>query len=373
MTLIRVGQHRRTAKQTTLIQRIKNMSVFLTTKRLILKTQEYSDLDNLAALRSDPDVMHYIGDGIPHTKAEVQDFLNMAIAYQEKQGIGFCLVFEKESGAFVGQAGLFHIGYCDAQPEIEIAYRLCKKFWGKGYATELVKALIAWGFQHLSVNKLIAAVKLENIASQKVLIKAGLDYRGKRAWYDGREMRCYEIYKNDGIELVAYDEKWPEMAAMEIKRLRAALPQDCVLDIQHVGSTAIPGSLAKPVIDIQIAVVSLPIIKPMAVVTLEALGYQYWAENPDPERLFFVKGMPPFGKKRTHHVHIVEPSSKHWQGKIRFRDYLIAHPEAAREYEELKRKLALKYRYDRESYTEEKSEFINGIMLKVEKTGKWPV
>jgi GrpB-like predicted nucleotidyltransferase (UPF0157 family) len=346
------------------------MGVFLTTERLILKTQEYSDLDNLVALRSDPDVMRYIGDGIPQTQAKVQDFLSMTIAYQEKHGMGFCMVFEKESGVFVGQAGLFHIGYCDTQPEIEIAYRLCKKFWGKGYATELVRALIEWGFQHLSVNKLIAIVNPENVASQKVLIKAGLDYRGKRKWYDGSEALCYEIYKNDGIELVAYDEKWPEMAAMEIKRLRAALPQEGVLDIQHVGSTAIPGSLAKPVIDIQIAVVSLPTIKPIAVDTVEALGYQYWAENPDPERLFFVKGMPPFGKKRTHHVHIVEPSSKHWQGKICFRDYLIAHPEAACEYEELKRKLALKYRYDRESYTEAKSDFINAILLKAKNTGK---
>lgn len=346
------------------------MGVFLETKRLTLKTQKYSDLDNLVALRSDPNVMQYIGDGIPHTKEKVQNFLSMAIAYQEKNGIGFCMVFEKESESFVGQAGLFHIGYCDTQSEIEIAYRLCKKFWGRGYATELVKALIEWGFHHLSVNKLIAAVNPENIASQKVLINAGLDYRGKRKWYDGRELLCYEIYKEDGVELVAYDEKWPEIAAVEIKRLRAALPQECVLDIQHVGSTAIPGSLAKPIIDIQIAVASLPIIKPIAVDILEVLGYQYWAENPDPERLFFVKGMPPFGKKRTHHVHIVEPSSKHWQGKIRFRDYLIAHPEVAREYEELKRKLAVKYTYDRESYTEAKSDFINGILLKADKIRK---
>lgn len=167
---------------------------------------------------------------------------------------------------------------------------------------------------------------------------------------------------NDGIELVPYDTQWPEMAKTEIKILCAALPLSTILDIQHVGSTAIPGTLAKPIIDIQIAVESLPAIKQIAIETLKALGYQYWAENPDPERMFFVKGMPPFGERRTHHVHIVEPTSKHWQGKIRFRDYLIAHPEVTREYEELKKKLAAQYTQDREKYTEAKSDFVNRVL-----------
>lgn len=72
--------------------------------------------------------------------------------------------------------------------------------------------------------------------------------------------------------------------------------------------------------------------------------------------------MPRFGERRTHHVHIVEPSSKHWLGKIRFRDYLIAHPEVAREYEAMKKQLAEQYTHDREKYTEEKSDFVNKIL-----------
>ena len=155
------------------------MSIFLETKRLILKKTELSDFDRLMALRSDPDVMKYLGDGTVHTEDQVRKFLSMAIPYQEKHGIGFCTVFEKESGDFIGQAGLFHIGYHDEQPDIEIAYRLHKKFWEKGYATELTKALIQWGFQNLTVDKLIAATDPENSASQNVLKKAGLDYKGK--------------------------------------------------------------------------------------------------------------------------------------------------------------------------------------------------
>jgi GrpB-like predicted nucleotidyltransferase (UPF0157 family) len=79
-------------------------------------------------------------------------------------------------------------------------------------------------------------------------------------------------------------------------------------------------------------------------------------------RLFFIKGMPPYGIKRTHHVHIVESDSPHWINKIKFRDCLIAHPDKAREYAELKANLAQKFKYDREQYTEAKSEFVNRIL-----------
>ncbi len=78
----------------------------------------------------------------------------------------------------------------------------------------------------------------------------------------------------------------------------------------------------------------------------------------------FVKGMPPFGEKRTHHVHIVETTSRHWPEKILFRDYLIAHPETMREYEALKIKLADEHKNNREQYTESKAEFITAVLKK---------
>ncbi|MCZ6913961.1 MAG: GrpB family protein, partial [Rickettsia endosymbiont of Ixodes persulcatus] len=166
------------------------------------------------------------------------------------------------------------------------------------------------------------------------------------------------------MELVPYCSQWPEIAELEIKTLQEMLPKKHVLDIQHVGSTAIPGILTKPVIDILIAVDSLAAIKQVTIKKLTALGYQYWQDNPNSERLFFVKGMPPFGDQRTHHVHIVEPSSKHWQEKILFRDYLLAHPSAVTDYENLKKELAQKHRYDREQYTADKTQFVNAILHK---------
>ncbi len=337
------------------------MATFLETKRLILKPTKLADLNNLIVLRSDPDVMKFVGEGKIQNKEEVKRFLKIAIDNQKKYGYGFCSVFEKDSGDFIGQAGLFHLGFNDEQPEIEIAYRLHKQYWGKGYATELVIALIQWGFEHLPNKRLIALVDTENLRSRKVLEKAGMRYTGK-VIYSDKEMPCYEIYKNDAIELSAYNTQWPKMAKSEIKKLRQLFHKQNIIDIQHVGSTAIPGIPAKPIIDIQIAVASLEKIKPMAIEQLKTLGYVYWDANPDPTRLFFAKGMPPFGEKRSHHLHIVEPHSHHWREKLLFRDYLIAHTDIAQQYADLKKQLAMQYLYQREKYTEAKTDFIKKII-----------
>jgi GrpB-like predicted nucleotidyltransferase (UPF0157 family) len=340
------------------------MTHFLETKRLILKLVSLADRDQLMGLWLDPIAMKYIGNGLIQEKKDVEQFLNLAIPYQEKYGLGFCSVFEKETDDFIGQAGLFHQGFNDKNPDIEIAYRLHKKYWGKGYATELTKALIHWAFANLKINKIIAGASPENLASQKVLLKSGFIFLGKQKWWDGRELFNYEIYKNDAIELSSYNEEWPEIANKEIQKLYSILPKQHIIDIQHVGSTAIRNMTAKPVIDIQIAVDSLNAIKQTAIYHLEQEGYSYWAENPDPERLFFVKGMPPFAEKRTSHVHIVEPSSKHWHDKILFRDYLRLHPEEVLKYAQLKHELAKEHTYDREAYTNAKTNFVQDILTK---------
>jgi GrpB-like predicted nucleotidyltransferase (UPF0157 family) len=168
--------------------------------------------------------------------------------------------------------------------------------------------------------------------------------------------------KDDFIELAPYDDKWPESARVEIAALKNALPAEGVIDIQHVGSTAIIGCMAKPVIDIQIAVESLSAIQAQAIKAIEALGYVYWRGNPDKSHMLFIKGMPPFGVKRTHHVHIFEHNHPQWRDKLFFRDYLRDHPEAVAAYVELKQTLADKYRYDREAYTQGKTAFVQQIL-----------
>jgi GrpB-like predicted nucleotidyltransferase (UPF0157 family) len=165
----------------------------------------------------------------------------------------------------------------------------------------------------------------------------------------------------DGVRIVPYDPAWPDLFTAEAGRLRDVLDSDQVLGIEHFGSTAVPGLAAKPIIDILIAVVSLPRAKATMVEPINALGYLYWPDNPAPDRMFFVKGMPPYGERRTHHVHITEPDGEMWQRRLPFRDYLRANPAEARRYETLKRDLAARYPDDRERYTVEKTAYIEAV------------
>jgi GrpB-like predicted nucleotidyltransferase (UPF0157 family) len=166
----------------------------------------------------------------------------------------------------------------------------------------------------------------------------------------------------DEIEIVDYDPGWPRLFEEERGRLESALPADRVLAIEHAGSTAIPGLAAKPIIDIFVAVPSIEQARATLVEPMERLGYLYWAENPKRDRMFFVKCMPPYGERRTHHVHILEPANDAWQRPLLFRDYLRRRPDEAERYHLLKLDLASRYRHDREAYTTAKDGFVEVIV-----------
>ena len=168
----------------------------------------------------------------------------------------------------------------------------------------------------------------------------------------------------DEVEIVGYDPRWPDLFAAEASLLRNVLPSDAFIAIEHAGSTAIPGVAAKPIIDIFVAVPSIADAKRTLIEPIRAIGYVYWEDNPNPERMFFVNGMPPFGARRTHHVHLCEPSSEHWSRPLLFRDYLRQHPDQARAYVELKHDLAERFRDDREGYTAAKEAFVLDIAVK---------
>ena len=167
----------------------------------------------------------------------------------------------------------------------------------------------------------------------------------------------------DTIELSEPDPCWPELFACEAEALRAALGQSCRYTIHHVGSTAVPGLAAKPIIDI---ILEVPDRQswPTLIAPLLQLGYVHWEDNPDTSTMFFVKGMPPFGSGRTHHIHVHTPNAT--QPVLRFRDYLIAHPTEAARYEALKRELARKYPQDREAFTTAKTTYIQHVLRKAE-------
>ena len=138
--------------------------------------------------------------------------------------------------------------------------------------------------------------------------------------------------------------------------MRSVLKPWGAFHLEHFGSTAVPNVRSKPIIDIMI-VHSTPALWPQLISPIESLGYAYWAENPRKDRLFFVKGMPPFGPRRTHHVHVRLPHDA--ESELAFRNLLRANPALARKYELLKDSLAERYPTDREAYTEGKTAFIS--------------
>ena len=158
------------------------------------------------------------------------------------------------------------------------------------------------------------------------------------------------------IELVAYDAAWPARFEEECVQLRRVLAPWLAGPIEHIGSTAIAGLAAKPVIDIIAGVDSLEGSRP-AIAAATGLGYCYFPYQSELKH-WFCKPSPAF---RTHHLHLVPVGSPQWIRPIAFRDYLRAHPNVAAEYEVLKRQLAAEFRLDREAYTQAKTPFINAV------------
>ena len=127
--------------------------------------------------------------------------------------------------------------------------------------------------------------------------------------------------------------------------------------IEHVGSTAVPGLAAKPVIDIMAPVEDLESSRP-ALAALQAIGYCYAPYKPE-EMHWFCKPSP---EHRTHHLHLVPLNSRRWIEPLAFRDLLVSDASVAKDYAALKFRLAAAYRNDRERYTEEKGPFIESAL-----------
>ncbi len=171
----------------------------------------------------------------------------------------------------------------------------------------------------------------------------------------------------DPIILADYDPAWPVLFAEEEVWLREAIGE-WAADIQHVGSTAIPGIAAKPIIDIAIHLRSL-LDGFKCITPLVELGYECLGEYGIPGRIYFRKGTStPLpgqshgGVGRTHQIHMYETGHEQYEKQIVFRDYLRSRAEAAREYEGLKRELAVRHAGDLEAYAMAKSDFVREVL-----------
>lgn len=165
------------------------------------------------------------------------------------------------------------------------------------------------------------------------------------------------------VRLVPHSAEWAVLFANERRRLMQILAPywgDVIQDIQHVGSTSIPGIPAKPIIDIAVVVTDFAQAGP-AIESIQELGYTYLGINEVPGRHFFYLG-DAAATGRTHHLHMFEESSREWRQTAGFRDYLRAHPATADAYGALKLDLAGQFAEDRPAYLAGKADFIVQVL-----------
>lgn len=158
------------------------------------------------------------------------------------------------------------------------------------------------------------------------------------------------------VELVAYDSHWPEKFAVERAKLEVTLAPWLVASIEHVGSTSIPGMVAKPIIDIMAPVKSLQ-ASISAIEALAEVGYLYCPYKTEVMH-WFCKPSP---AHRTHHLYLIPHESRLWLERLRFRDALRGDASLRSEYSQLKLHLAEQFQDDREAYTQAKGPLVNRV------------
>lgn len=165
------------------------------------------------------------------------------------------------------------------------------------------------------------------------------------------------------MKLSSYSQEWKFIYKQEAEKIKSIIG-DFVIDIQHIGSTAIPNIMAKPIIDIAVMISSLDKAKDL-IKLLADIGYKYDEPASSSERYFLRKGDP-----IQYHLSLTALNVTFWHRQILFRNYLIDHPSIAKEYEKLKLKIIKKDPTGGKEYISEKSSFIQKVLELAEKDSK---
>ncbi len=143
------------------------------TQRLSLRPLDARDLDPLAAMHQDTDVMAHMPRRL--SRGDTRSFIERAMAHHRRQGFGFWVAHRSDSGAFVGLVGLFRVGFeAPFTPAVEIGWRLARAEWGNGFATEGARAALAFGFDTLRLEQIVAFTVAANVRSRAVMQRLGM-------------------------------------------------------------------------------------------------------------------------------------------------------------------------------------------------------
>jgi len=166
----------------------KTPQPWLQTLRLDFREFVATDVPDVRRLDRDPEVMRFISDGKPSTKAQVEARMRVIPrVYRLYPGLGTWRASRRDSGAFVGW---FSLKYIPDTVEVEVGYRLLRSAWGKGFATEGARELVRYGFDSVGLHRIIGITHPDNLASQRVLMKVGLAEAGFGRYY-GERLRVF--------------------------------------------------------------------------------------------------------------------------------------------------------------------------------------
>ncbi len=164
--------------------------IFLETERLVLKPLKAEHLEDFVDLDSDPEVMRYLTGGAPQSREHYENRVPELLKYMaENPGLGLWPTYLKTTNEFIGWYILRHM---PDNGEVEVGFRIKRKFWGQGYSTEAGKALVEHGFETVGLKRIAAIVDPDNLASQSVIKKIGLKEKGTGVWY-GMECLYFEL------------------------------------------------------------------------------------------------------------------------------------------------------------------------------------
>jgi len=161
------------------------------TERLLLRMFRPDDLDNLAGLFSDPEVMRYVAEGDTVNREETDKALHSMIKHWETHGFGRWAAVDRLTHEFVGFGGLRSL-----LGTPEVVYHFAPAHWGKGLATELARASLRFGFEERSFDRIVAIAKPQNVASIHVMEKLGMHYQMHASYYN-IEVIQYEIRREE--------------------------------------------------------------------------------------------------------------------------------------------------------------------------------
>ncbi len=167
--------------------------IIFETERLLVRHLQVDDIENLYAVTGDAELMRYMGDGQPLSRELTAKWIDVSINNYTTKGYGCSAVIDKQDGAFIGFCGLVRSELAEPPDDAELIYALRKPYWGQGLATEVGRAMLAYGKQSCGLKRIIATIDPANTASIQVAYKIGFRHTMTVADADGLPTQVYEL------------------------------------------------------------------------------------------------------------------------------------------------------------------------------------